>query len=72
MSNEELGFGLIVGALAIGVAIGYLLVYTFEIDWFRDRLLSPDRHTRILGMLPIMVPIYLVVAVLYSTWKSVE
>ena len=67
VSKEELGLGLILGALGLGAAIAYLLVYTYKIDWFRRRLLSRDRWTRAIGMLPIMVPLYILVAVLFST-----
>lgn len=70
MSNEELGFALIVGALCLGAAIGYLLVYTFRVDWFRDRLLSRSRGKRMLAMLPIMVPLYVVVAIFFSALRS--
>lgn len=72
MSNEELGFGLVLGALGLGAAIGYVLVYIFKIDWFRDKLLSQDRWTRALGMLPIMVPLYVVVGLVFSMLKSAE
>lgn len=72
MSNEELGFGLVLGALGVGAAIGYILVHTFKIDWFRNRLLSQDRWTRAVGMLPIMVPLYLVVALVFTALKSGE
>lgn len=72
MSNEVLGFCLIVGALGLGAAIAYLLVHIYKIDWFRVRLLSQDRWTRAKGMVPIMVPLYLVVAAVFSTLKSVE
>ena len=63
---------MVLGALGVGAAIGYLLVHAFKIDWFRDRLLSQDRWTRARGMLPIMVPLYFVVALVFSALKSAE
>lgn len=69
MSREELGFALVAGTLIVAALAGYLLVYVFEIEWFRERLLSQDRWTRAGGMLPIVVPLYIVAGLIFSVMK---
>jgi len=66
MSHEDLGFALIAGTLVVGALVGYLLVHVLEIEWFRRRLLSKDRWTQALGMLPIILPLYIVAGLIYS------
>ena len=56
---------LIIGTLLVAAVIAYALVYVLEIEWFKERLLSPDRWTRAVGMLPIIVPLYIAVAAMW-------
>jgi hypothetical protein len=66
MSHDDLGFALIVGTLGVGALIGYLFVHVFQIEWFRERLLSEDRWTRAWGMFPIILPLYIVAGMIFS------
>ena len=61
---------LVVGTLIVAVMIAYALAYVFEVEWFRERLLSADRWTRAAGMLPIIVPLYLVAAMIARSTKG--
>lgn len=66
MFHEELGFALIAGTLVVSALVGYLLVHVLEIEWFRKRLLSEDRWTRVWGMYPIVLPLFIVAGQIYS------
>ena len=70
MSREELGFALVAGTLIVAALIGYLLVYVFEVEWFRERLLSEDRWTRAWGMLPIALPLYIVAGLIFAAMTN--
>ena len=66
MSREELGFALVAGTLVVGALVGYLLVHVLQMQWFRERLLSEDRWTRAWGMVPIILPLYIVAGLIFS------
>ncbi len=70
MSREGLGIALVAGTLVVSAAIGYLLVYFFKIEWFTERLLSNDRWTRALGMLPIALPLYTVASLVFMAMRG--
>jgi hypothetical protein len=70
MSREELGFALVAGTLVVAALIGYLLAHVFEVEWFKERLLSNDRWTRASAMLPIAVPLYIVLGLIFSAIDS--
>jgi hypothetical protein len=40
-------------------AIAWNLLTVARVEWFRERLLSERRSSRIVGMLPIAVPVFL-------------
>lgn len=65
MSRNEFGFVVVVGMVAACVIAACLLVYVFEIGWFRERLLSDERWTRAIGMLPIAVPAFFIGAAIF-------
>ncbi|MGV3555295.1 MAG: hypothetical protein ACO1OD_08570 [Croceibacterium sp.] len=66
MTNDDLGLWVFGGAMALCVGIAVLVTYVFQIEWFRERLLSGERWTAAAGMLPIAFPVYLLAGLLFS------
>ena len=65
VSRSEFGTVVVLGMIAACAIAAYLLVHVLEVGWFRERLLSDQRWTRAIGMLPIAVPAYLIGAALF-------
>lgn len=70
MTQEEFGFWFTVGVLCVGAAFGWLLAYVFKVEWFRERLLSDNYWTRVVGMLPIAVPLYIIAGLINAAFNS--
>jgi hypothetical protein len=64
MSRDHLGFVLIVGAIGLSVAVAWWLCYVARVEWFRVRLVEGDRTQRMIGMLPIVIPACIVLALI--------
>ena len=66
MPRENLGLWIFGGAMAVCVVVAMIVTYVYPIPWFRERLLSGDRGTAAIAMVPIAFPVYLLAGLLFS------
>jgi hypothetical protein len=66
MSNQTLGLWIFGASMAVSIVVALILTHAYPIPWFRERLLSDYRWTRVSGMLPIAFPFYLLAGLLFS------
>ena len=64
MTRDDLGFILVVGVIGFSVALAWWLCYVARVEWFRVRLVEGDRTQRMIGMLPIVIPAIILVALI--------
>ena len=64
MTRDDLGFILVVGVIGVSVALAWWLCYVARVEWFRVRLVEGDRTQRMIGMLPIVIPACVLVALI--------